>query len=667
MQISKITFNNGYNRYSQNNYQKEKFNYQQFTNQNSLSKDEINFEGFSFRKLLPKTKKENLYINTFMEDIKNLLCIDPNDIKKYVTPESKNRMEFFRGLATKARDEFFLKHAEFPSARLDLIDTTYNAIKNPNSTQLGIVKRNEYSLDDTINLLNVVSQKSENETLYKKLTELKNPNDMIITLPAETIMKILNSENSAKLNENFEAFSSYIQLNYKKDGFVEDLLSKLSSSENNIHTNDLDKILEIQKKKKDSHFLNLISDKDLIEIDNDLGLKLFNNKRMVEAYLSNGSHELNESELKFYKNVISSTNETNFKARKLFFDNQCITSINDNDNSIEDIERLFKRIDDDKYFRKIYENIGGMGYGLSKEPIDKLLYYVDSFGSETVYKKLNRFVLIANENIHPQTEPEKIVKVISENLNNKYYQTAKMKEDVIQNETLARYNMFFPKTKVALLKLKQKIKYGIMPKLFGTGEPTPINKNVTYRKQPLREEVNMPTVSKTLPALVTEPKPIKVELPVRETSLEEVIESPKVVTSKPTIRRDYKAKKLEIQKDAQEIIESRMKSKKQIGEQLGRYLKNATKIRNQFLNEMFNSVKETRVQQRAQGIKRPTVSNADVLEVYQKINGKNKKLFKYLLNNRKENGEREFNLKQISKILDDVMNKRPQKINPSEK
>ena len=133
------------------------------------------------------------------------------------------------------------------------------------------------------------------------------------------------------------------------------------------------------------------------------------------------------------------------------------------------------------------------------------------------------------------------------------------------------------------------------------------------------------------------------------------------------IKRDYKAQKLLIQKDAQEIIKSRMKSAKQIQEQIGDYTKKATKMRNQFLNEMFNSVAETRAQQRAQGIKRPNISNADVLDVYQKISGKNRKIFKYLLTKRTESGEREFNLKQISQILDDVKKNRPPKKNLSER
>ena len=74
---------------------------------------------------------------------------------------------------------------------------------------------------------------------------------------------------------------------------------------------------------------------------------------------------------------------------------------------------------------------------------------------------------------------------------------------------------------------------------------------------------------------------------------------------------------------------------------------------------MFASVKDTRAHQRSQGIKKPTVSNKDVITLYEKINGKNKKLVKYFLNSRTADGNREFNVRQISNLLDEIKAKRP--------
>lgn len=83
-------------------------------------------------------------------------------------------------------------------------------------------------------------------------------------------------------------------------------------------------------------------------------------------------------------------------------------------------------------------------------------------------------------------------------------------------------------------------------------------------------------------------------------------------------------------------------------------------MRNKNLEEMFASVKETRAAQRAKGMK-PTVSNKDVITLYSKIKGSNRRACEYLLKARKANGEREFNIKQIINALDDIERNRPPK------
>ncbi len=296
------------------------------------------------------------------------------------------------------------------------------------------------------------------------------------------------------------------------------------------------------------------------------------------------------------------------------------------------------------------------------------MYYIDSFGSKTVYKNFRRFVELTEEHIADDIAPEETVKLISKNLTNPYYQSRRQHSNALNHEEDLRRYQAFGDTKARIARAKRKFKFSLMPKIFGTGKPAPINPNATYRKA--EQVITTPAPEpKTWPLPVHVPKQT-MPLPSLKTILEHQnepepmfkLEAPKpqlLLPAKVKIKRDYKAQKLQIQQDAQEIIKSRMKSAKQIAEQSRDYSLKATKMRNQFLNEMFNSVAETRAQQRAQGIKHPKISNADVLEVYSKINGKNKKLFKYLLNSRKENGEREFDLKQISKILDDVKAKRP--------
>lgn len=112
------------------------------------------------------------------------------------------------------------------------------------------------------------------------------------------------------------------------------------------------------------------------------------------------------------------------------------------------------------------------------------------------------------------------------------------------------------------------------------------------------------------------------------------------------------AKKLQIKQDGINIIKERFKSKQDFGSKIKRF----TKMRNKLLNTMFDAVKGLRTQERANGAKRPKSNNNDVIRLYQKINGKNQKLVKNMLNARTDDSNRRFTLKQIIKALNNPEN-----------
>ena len=99
------------------------------------------------------------------------------------------------------------------------------------------------------------------------------------------------------------------------------------------------------------------------------------------------------------------------------------------------------------------------------------------------------------------------------------------------------------------------------------------------------------------------------------------------------------------------------------------YSKNATKIRLGMLPEIFSSVADTRKADRAVGKKRINSANKDVLKLYLKINGKNKKFVNYLLKKRNVDNTRMFEIKDIIAILDKAEAKiaKDKKLNPAYK
>lgn len=104
---------------------------------------------------------------------------------------------------------------------------------------------------------------------------------------------------------------------------------------------------------------------------------------------------------------------------------------------------------------------------------------------------------------------------------------------------------------------------------------------------------------------------------------------------------------------AQEIIKNRMKSAPQIEEQAYDYSITATKMRNKYLNELFDYVADVHKAEVKSGKSHHSVSNYDVLELYQKINGYNEKEFTRMLRAKTPEGSRAYSFKEINKMLDE--------------
>lgn len=85
--------------------------------------------------------------------------------------------------------------------------------------------------------------------------------------------------------------------------------------------------------------------------------------------------------------------------------------------------------------------------------------------------------------------------------------------------------------------------------------------------------------------------------------------------------------------------------------------KNATQIRLKMLPEIFASIADTRKVDRMIGKTKNQSSNKDVLTLYSKINGQNKKFVNYMLKKRNADNSRMFEVRDIIAILDKAENK----------
>jgi hypothetical protein len=113
--------------------------------------------------------------------------------------------------------------------------------------------------------------------------------------------------------------------------------------------------------------------------------------------------------------------------------------------------------------------------------------------------------------------------------------------------------------------------------------------------------------------------------------------------------------KIAVQNSVREFINKKLHASI-VNEQEKIYTNKATKMRVRMLPEILASIKDTRADNRSLGIK-PKVSNSDAVDLYTRINGKNKKLVNYMLKKRNSDGKRIFDVKSIIDALGSVHKK----------
>lgn len=563
-------------------------------------------------------------------------------IIKLIRGNNSKRNSFLYTLAERYNTESFNHPELFDNTnKLEETINTYKSIKDPHRWYFSIIYNNNYSFDNVLKLLNGIKNDSQGQ-LYLKLQSLERSG---VNINPKEITSILHINNIKKLIKNFDKFKSYIILNHQNEDFIENLNKELSRKKTTFSPAEINKQLAYKALKENSYIMRALpQDSDTKNITLE-GIKLLSEPYATITNLLKPNETLTEQDKSFFKYLLETTNKNNYDNRKYFL----LSNTKPENNSYSDIKAFFEEIDNNKASRELYNALRQNNSALLAQPINEFMYYINSFGSETLLKKSKNFINIIRSNDQLLDEPEKIRDILVNNLNNKYYITPHQIMDAKSRESYVRISHIFSgELKAKLMKYKRIIKYQIMPNMFGTGKPTALKQDITYtRKRPIIVKPNPiePTALKTIESKEVIPQEEIKTAPIISTA----ITKPKKVSSKDT--------KEQIKETAINIIRSKMRRTKT---DYTLTIKRFTKMRNKNLEEMFASVKETRAAQRAKGMK-PTVSNKDVITLYSKIKGSNRRACEYLLKARKANGEREFDIKQIINALDDIERNRPPK------
>ena len=607
------------------------------------------------------TRAKNAAINEYMNRTGYYLMYNPAELKQTIAPKTVGESQLLFRLTENYVSELTKKHQQVTANTLSIILNVYNSISKRTTELADIVKINTKSIGEYSELFKLAGKDKQKNELLKKLLTLKSNENQMLDISQENIIKILSSGKAKKLNKNFEKFRSYIILNSNNENFAENLIKELQAKRPSFKQAQLNRQLNVRKAKSESYLLGLLPDKFLEENYNPLGFKLFRNYSNLIKNIVPDADNISQKDLDFIASVISTTNKKNFAARTEYFENDL--NYGKAKNSKDDILVFFNRMDKDENFRKLYEKTSAH-ITIQNIPLQELMMYADIFGSKNLLDRSENFVRMLKYDVYNYETKKDFIAHMGKRLNNRFYITNTEVERAREEEYYTRLvNPFFGNTKANLKRYKRKFKYDLMPKVLGTGKQIKLDMKQVEEKLSKIEALKPQSGTNILRSALAEnltpviAKPASTPQKAAVPNIAAPVSQSTAAPVKLKIKRDYKQQKLLIKEEAQKIIKSRMRSKKDYSANI----KNFTKMRNELLPLMFNSVKETRAFQRAQGIKRPNVSNSDVISLYEKINGKNKKLAKYLLTKRKENGELEFNVKQISELLDEIQSKRPPK------
>ncbi len=220
----------------------------------------------------------------------------------------------------------------------------------------------------------------------------------------------------------------------------------------------------------------------------------------------------------------------------------------------------------------------------------------------------------------------------------------------------------FFETKSSRLSNRQKIQYGYIKRrsLF---------KNMAIRFKNGINKLRDAVTSGTQPKISTT-KEVIIPKNIEKVEVKPLVQPEKVAEKpiyiKPEIAPLSKAARHEIVKEKVISFVQKKLGDKTFSRQSDDFGKNATQIRLKLLPEIFASIADTRKVDRMIGKTKNQSSNKDVLTLYSKINGQNRKFVNYMLKKRNADNSRMFEVRDIIAVLDKAENKiaNNKKLNP---
>lgn len=560
----------------------------------------------------------------FQREVSNLLNQDINDIVELTKNSSKKQLSLLSELATNFnRFNFYREPVKKDNPKL--VNVIVGKIKKP--TKMHSYICNKFS--DSLESLNTIIDWAGNNK--KRLNFVAQLNEDLFKYERPDgntlIPDLLKSEHADEYMKKYDEIRSYLKLNKDNPNVVSELDKKFAGKQ--FDGQYFNKELNTDKNRAKYPLL----DRAIVNGESSLNLLTQENHKLArmmskvffptDEMMKNGASE-------DVANILISTNKKNAPLREELLGRftPTIRGIDsdfsyEQDKKLKLLARLYDTIDADKnaknFVRKSLPKLDG------NFQLDEFVDILDNVST----KKLNIFRDNAWNIISKTTGKERI--------------------DALNNNIT---DAFF-ETKSSRLSNRQKIQYGYIKRrsLF---------KNMSIRIKNSINKLRDAVTSDTQPKISTT-KEVVIPKNIEKIEPKPLVQPEKFVKKsiyvKPEILPISRTAKREILKENVISFVKNKLGEKTFSRQSDDFGKNATQIRLKMLPEIFASIADTRKVDRMVGKTKNQSSNKDVLTLYSKINGQNKKFVNYMLKKRNADNSRMFEVRDIIAILDKAENK----------
>lgn len=593
---------------------------------NTAINNNTNFKGYgvSPRAVIFKKNPEQLWNDCSY--IANVLGVYTGKLTSLLENAPKKRVAFMDSLAANYNSRNYMLDSKLKEDSKPVFKI-YDMVKNPDAAHFNIVSRSEMPIQTLEKIFaNANDKKSLEFVQYMQHDVLNGSKES-----AEHIIKMLKSPNKKAYLAVPEEFSSYVKLHSENENAIDNLDKMISAGTYNKEIYDakltVKEMMKNQNTKSilgdDAKFLEENYTKERKQLIN----KFCNDYMAYRKGISEADHE-------DILHIYSTTKPENLKTRLEIIDKfkNVYSQGQSKESEIHSMRTLFDRMDNDKHAKTFVDNALGDGIKIeSMEEFNRIMDIIPPAKAEIFHKNISR--IVRNTNLSEREQ------ALINNVENPNYVNPRVVEE--QSHYLRPQ-----KEDGVLIKLVKNIENKFNQNRY---------QRIKFEEKSIEAERKVPDI-KIKPSVETSisNSPVKIDIPDINDVLAQRYESENSVKLVNTLKTKPQIRKLKVKSDINDIIKQKL-GEKTYEKQQKVYDEKSTAIRLKLLPEMFKSVSETRKAQKLKGQK-PNVENRDILKLYERTQGKNKKLVRYMLKKTDENGNRIFTVKDIINTIDKTNN-----------